>query len=220
MTKMTPYLSIPGTYVPYAPLDSHEWWHRGSDFDHLMRGCGFDRVERDGDPCKLDLPFWSRAVNGTLWQQLIKRSEKHDAWKEGAQRWVNFICYYRRMFEERGLAIAAHSHGGQMAAYLVDKLRGKITFPIYLITLDVPVRRDMQGVYVDAWTNTDHWLHFHSGWGWSSRFRVLGSRFNTPKLDVADENIPIKGGHSAFLTNHDYMRDLVPHLRSLKGRTI
>ena len=201
-----PYIPIPGTNVlNRAP--SKDWWNLGSLFDRVAVRCGFRRVERDGDPTKQDLPFWSRAINGLLPQQLIKRSRKHDAWRAGASKWRDFIVANKDDFKDDGLCLIAHSHGGQVIAYLLPLLKS-LHFPIYVITLDMPVRRDMESIYRYANGVASAWVHAHSGWGWKSMLRILGSRFNSSKLFVADVNIPVEGGHSAFINPTPYIRQL------------
>ena len=102
------------------------------------------------------------------------------------------------------MTLILHSHAGQVGAYALDELLPESTFPIHVITCDMPVRADMRDVYASAAEGVASWTHLYSEKGWKSRMRWLGDGqlFSNPRvLPVATRNIEIKGGHSGYLSD-------------------
>ena len=193
------YLPIAGTRPPWRGRhDRRDWYHRGSPFDAVMVRHGYQRVDQDRDSATPDRGFWSGHVNGVLLQTLWRRHGKHRAWRQGSTALLLFLM--RRHAEvSDGLTIVAHSHGGQVLAY--DLARDPDGPPVHVVSVDMPVRRDMGDVYRRALarSNVRSWTHLYSERGWASRFRWLGNRFGPRELDGATRNLEITGGHSGIL---------------------
>ena len=196
MSKL--YIPIAGTWARRASKTT-SWYRRGSPFDLYLRELGYTRVEQDRDPTKADLGYWSGNLGGTLFQ-----ASRHADWVEGGKNLEEFIV--RRWAELQAdsavtdLVFIAHSHGGQVVTY------GLMQFPnlrARVVTVDMPVRRDMSWRYEVALENLDgQWTHLHSKRTrkfWKTWPRWLGSRLNTPKLKGAARNIPVDCGHSKVL---------------------
>ena len=188
-------------YIPIAGTWSRRyrttgvWYRRGSPFDTQLTALGYQRVEQDRDPRTLDRGYWSGDVNGLLIQTLWWRQRKHRAWREGAAELRRLLHARRREFAG-GVTVVAHSHGGQVVAYALHTARPEV--PISVVTVDMPIRRDMADVYEWAVRWSARWTHLYSGRGWASRWRWLGNRFGARRLAGAT-NIGIPGGHSGIL---------------------
>ena len=216
------YIPIAGTRVPWRGRNAnpHDWYRRSSPFDHLVADHGFMRVEQDRDPDQPDRGFWSGTVNGLLLQTFWRRSRRHRAWCDGAQQLQMFLMRRHAEFAAAdGLTLIAHSHGGQVLAYALA--RDPDYPPVTVVTVDMPVRRDMEAVYEQARKRpcVRRWVHLYSGRGWSSRFRWLGSRLGPRTLAVADENVAIEGGHSGILSDAAHMQQWPAILARLQGET-
>ena len=200
------YLPIAGTRVPWRGrnADPHDWYRRESPFDRLMAHHGFMRVEQDRDPTTPDRGYWSGDVGGLLLQRAWPWTDGHAPWTQGARELIQFLC--RRWTEfAGGVTLVAHSHGGQVVAYAVEALGYEQPVPVHIITVDMPVRRDMVPVYEEARRVAATWTHLYSERGWRSRFRWLGNRFGPRELDVADRNMEVSGGHSGILSDPRHM---------------
>ena len=211
---MLPYIPVAGTWFKEDTGDDR-WYRRGSTIDNLFRGFGLERVEQDGDPRTPDPGYWSGDVGGLLFHA---GSGQHVWWSGGLE--LRRFIEGRPRLMNRPMVIVAHSHGGQVAAYALAGLR-QIAH-VRLITVDMPVRRDMRPVYAEARRNVGYWLHLHTRWGWGARMRVLGSRFGSPTLDIADRNIPLRGGHSGVLRRPQHARqwrDILPHVPNVRRPT-
>ena len=173
------------------------WFRRNSAFDKAVLKQRIERVEQDGDPAKKDMGWWSGDLNGMLYQF----GSGHADWIDGGNRLRWFL--ERRpdptgCNTERTTIIIAHSHGGQVAAYALAGIdTRKWTNDLRLITVDMPVRRDMHRTYLKAKRRLNRWVHLYST-RWT-KMRLLGSRFGPLTLDCANANIHIEGGHSGML---------------------
>ena len=195
------YIPIAGTWSRSRRNHDGAWYRRGSSFDAVMTGHGYERVEQDGDSDRPDAGYWSGAVNGLLIQWFAWWRDRHPAWRTGGETLRGFLrARSRELRDAAGVTIVAHSHGGQVLAYALGEMHAA-SCPIYVITVDMPVRRDMRGVYRRASSHCRYWMHLHSERGWKSRFRWLGNRFGPRTLDVADCNREVTGGHSGILSD-------------------
>ena len=211
------YIPIAGTRVPWRGRNAnpHDWYRRSSPFDHLVADHGLVRVEQDRDPETPDRGYWSGDVGGLLLQRAWPWADAHAPWKQGARELVTFLA--RRWAEfGGGVTLVAHSHGGQVVAYAVEALRYEEPVPVHVITVDMPVRRDMAPVYGEAQQAAATWTHLYSERGWRSRFRWLGNRFGPRELTGATRNLEVAGGHSGILSDTKHMQqwhDILPHLQ-------
>ena len=132
-----------------APRES-AWYRRGSPpFDatgrrdeqtRLRAGVEQDRVPTCGRP---DDGYWSGAVNGLLIQWFAWWRDKHPAWRTGGETLRGFLRARRgELLDAGGVTIVAHSHGGQALAYALVDMHTAIC-PLYVVTVDMPVRRHM-----------------------------------------------------------------------------
>ena len=206
---MTPrwYIPVAGTWAR-SRQDAAAWYRCGSRFDNLMRRRGYDRVEQDGDPSRPDRGYWSGDVGGLLAQRLWPWSDPHEPWTKGAAELRRFLHARRAEFGGRGVALVAHSHGGQVVAYALAGLHvgtREAIGPIAIVTVDTPIRQDMASVYRQALAHGDHWTHCYSERGLGSMWRWLGNRFGTRQLEGADRNLEVTGGHSGILSDPVHM---------------
>ena len=180
MPQPRPYVPIAGTWARSRHDHENAWYRRGSPFDQVMAGHGYERVEQDRDPNRPDDGYWSGAVNGLLIQWFAWWRDRHPAWRTGGETLRAFLRGRRRELNEAGgVTIVAHSHGGQVLAYALAEMHTDIC-PIHVVTVDMPVRRDMNGVYGRAAARCRHWVHLYSERGWKSRFPVARQPLRTP----------------------------------------
>ena len=190
---MTDYAPVAGTWEREKDRQGdhpNAWFRRGSAFDQEASSCALVRVEQDADDGRGDPGYWSGDLDGMLWQF----GKAQQIWVDGGN---NLAWFIERRASKLLLVIIAHSHGGQVAAYGLAGLDPRIRRNIRLITVDMPVRRDMYTVYLKAKSRLRRWVHLYSNR--FNKMRMLGSRFGPMKLACADANIHIAGGHSAVL---------------------
>ena len=211
----TPYIPIAGTWHKDHGHPG-SWYRRGSSVDAIFRLAGFERVEQDRDPNTPDRGFWSGDLGGTLIQRALPWVDARAPWASGAIELGSFI--ERRADELRdGVLIVGHSHGGQVVTLtLADPMFAERcgNVPIHVLTIDMPVRRAMRGVYRRAARRVASWTHLYAGWGWPSRMRVLGSVFGPRRLALPGVgNVHIRGGHSGILVDTEHRQQLPDILR-------
>ena len=200
MTKQL-YIPIAGTWARSRHDHDAAWYRRGSPFDGVLTAHGYERVEQDRDPERPDDGYWSGAVNGLLIQRAAWWRDRHPAWRTGAETLRGFLRARRAELQAAGgVTLVAHSHGGQVLAYALAGMQAPVC-PLRVVTVDMPVRRDMAEVYLAASVRCGHWLHLYSERGWQSRFRWLGNRFGSRTLEVAHVNRKVTGGHSGVLSH-------------------
>ena len=130
---------------------------------------------RTATPDRVDPGFWSGDLEGSLLTGDWPWNTTHDVWEEAADKLFTWIAERWGRLEGK-LTIIAHSHGGQIAAYASRRLARKSMLIEHLVTVDTPLRRDMDKVWLDAIGGYKRWTHMHSNWGWGSRMRWLGAR--------------------------------------------
>ena len=195
------YIPIAGTWARARQDHESAWYRRGSPFDKVMNKRGYERVEQDRVPSRPDDGYWSGAVNGLLIQWFAWWRDKHPAWRTGGETLRGFLRARRgELLDAGGVTIVAHSHGGQALAYALVDMHTAIC-PLYVVTVDMPVRRHMDDFYRRASAKCSCWMHRYSERGWKSRFRWLGNRFGPRTLEVANCNREVTGGHSGMLRN-------------------
>jgi len=145
----------------------------------MARDHGFERVGRT-------LRFWSTALSGTRFC-----GNNHLAWQFGGEQVNDYLETV-----DAPVLILAHSHGGQVAAYALANGARCDT----LITIDTPIRRDMEPVWQAGIWNRRRHLHLY-GTGWGSRMRIFGQRRFKRQMPWATKNRHIDGGHSGILTD-------------------
>jgi|TARA_Y100000310_G_C20645096_1_gene796091 hypothetical protein len=174
------YLPLAGTWRAVED----RWCRPGSPFDQIAAQHQLERVGRE-------LRFWSTALSGTRFC-----GSKHLAWQFGGEQVVDYT-----EDEDMGdeLIIIAHSHGGQVAAYALANDATCDT----LITVDTPIRRDMEEVWRAGTPNRRRHLHLY-GTGWGSRMRIFGQRRFKREMPWATKNLRIDGGHSGILADAEH----------------
>ena len=161
---------------------------------------GYMRVDQNRDPQKPDKGYWSGTANGLL---IRPRTRRHPDWEIGGET-LRWFLYARasEFCEARGVALIGHSHGGQVIAYaLAEAERKYLPDPLCVITVDMPVRRDMERIYCLARKHVSHWIHL-----WNDNcIRCIGSWYGPKKLEIADRNMEIQGGHRGILNSPKHL---------------
>ena len=207
---MKMYIPIAGTWARKKEREDRErrerfgapWYRADSLFDRTLGRLGYHRVDQlSGGP---DPGYWSGDLEGTLLQQFFSFANYRDDWLDGGQKLEVFIR--NRNFLDREdviLTLIAHSHGGQVVAFALQRLLKNAPLNLHVVTVDMPVRRGLRSVYDDALTSVEgNWTHLYSTW---ARMRILGSRFGPRKLEDAARNLSIPGGHSGILNRIDLL---------------
>ena len=202
------YIPVAGSFARKRHDHELSWYRRGSPLDRVLAELGYQRVDQNGDLYKPDKGFWSGDINGLMLQRALFWRDKHPAWKTGGETLRKFLLT-RRYDLSDGVTLFLHSHGGQVGAYALAGLQDLPgDFPIHVVTCDMPVRADMREVYASASTSVASWTHLYSEKGWKSRMRWLGDGqlFKNPRvLPVATRNIEIKGWHSEYLSDPQFV---------------
>lgn len=222
---MTPYIPIAGTWWKDSDKADH-WYRHGSAVDGIMRDAGFARVDQNRDPMKPDKGYWSGDLGGTLVQWALPWVDQRAPWTDGAADLARFLLDREDELQKaRGVLLMAHSHGGQVVALCLSQyLDSQFQVPIHVLTVDTPLRRGMRSTYRAAVRRSASWTHLYTGWKWGARMRVLGSRFNGPRLIVPGPegmrvaNYALQGGHSGVLFDPLHRWQLTPFLRGLSVR--
>ena len=199
------YIPVAGTFARKRNDHEFSWYRADSRLDRLLSTVGYTRVDQNGDPTKPDKGFWSGDINGLMLQRAMWWRDMHPAWKTGGETLRKFLLGRRDEFSD-GVTLILHSHGGQVGAYALEPI--PCDFPIHVITCDMPVRFDMRDVYARASNTAASWTHLYSEKGWKARMRWLGDGriFSNPrKLHVATRNIEVKGGHSGYLSDPQFL---------------
>ena len=199
------YIPVAGSLARKRHDHELSWYRRGSPLDRLLDNLGYQRVDQNGDPNKPDTGFWSGDINGLMLQRAMWWRDKHPAWKTGGETLRTFLLRRHAEFVD-GVTLIMHSHAGQVGAYALAELPGD--FPIHVVTCDMPVRFDMREVYACASTRVASWTHLYSEKGLKSHMRWLGDGqlFRNPRvLNVATRNIEIKGWHSEYLSDPEFI---------------
>ena len=199
------YIPVAGSLARKRHDHDLSWYRRDSPLDRVLVTLGYQRVDQNGDLYKPDVGFWSGDINGLMLHRAMWWRDKHPAWKTGGETLRAFLLSRRAEFVD-GVTLVLHSHGGQVGAYALAALAPahQLTFPIDVITCDMPVRADMREVYASASTSVESWTHMYSERGLKSCMRWLGDGqlFSNPRLlPVATRNIEVKGGHSGYLSD-------------------
>lgn len=178
-------------YIPVAGTNARkrekEWTALGSLFNLHMYDMGFVRQADE-------FGFWSTALAGTFFT-----GSAHLAWQFGGQQLYRFLQTVP--FQDRNLI--AHSHGGAVVAYALT-LKPRLCIRS-LITVDSPMPTSMDDVWWDGHFSIGVHIHLY-GTGLGSHMRWLGQRGRfRRKMEWADHNLAIKGGHSGILRKAKYI---------------
>jgi hypothetical protein len=176
-------------YIPIAGTDGWRdtWMQADSDFGQMMAAEGFELL-RAGDR-----PFrWSTALDGWFGDDR--------QWEAGADALYFFLRFVP--LEDRN--IVAHSHGGQLPAFLCAS-----GFPIRsLTTVGTPVRNDV------PWIAAEGQIGFHQHiydtkrdlWGWLGQVGDHQLRTERTFSDKRVKNIGVADiSHSKVLRDPKYI---------------
>lgn len=178
-----PYIPVDGTW---GMMRQEEWSHIDSPFSRFMNSIGYEHISKDK-------PFW--------WTTDIDGLDgKNVVWLVGGQN----LYYYvvpplfpdERVPVEKTLIIT-FSHGAQVALHAFAMgMKGR------LITVNPPVRDDMQPVIEKARPNILRWVNLYGNW--KDYMAVLGAlrdgHYNLRReFPEADKNILVPGGHGDAL---------------------
>ena len=202
MGDMQAYLPIAGTWARASYDGDTRWFTAQSHFGAAMTGYGYQRVDQDGDPDRPDQGYWSGDLYGlyaqSLWEFLVG-TDGRNTWEKGRQPLAHTL-HRLPLAGADTLTIIAHSHGGQVAACCLAESPICVPYTLRLVTIDMPVRRDMDDVY--RYVRVP-WLHCYSSY-WNA-MRWLGSQGGPVACKWAGQNIHIPGGHSGVLTNPQWV---------------
>ena len=190
-----PYIPVAGTWER-GRNDPAAWFRTGSLFDRRFARGALIRVDQNGDTSKPDAGYWSGDLGGMLYEG----GSSHRVWQYGGEHLSWFVEQLGLAGLEQGgpLVAVLHSHGGQVGAYALARIpMANRPANIHFVTVDMPVRRDMRAIYAMAKRRCRRWVHLYSDR--LTPMRLLGSRFGPRRLEVADANIHIEGGHSGVL---------------------
>ena len=204
------YIPVSGTWSRKHNDHVDAWYRRGSLFDRTLEAAGWTRVNQD-DAASPDPGFWSGDLGGLIVQRLWQNPRK--PWLKCARELTKFIRKRKHRFGSyEEVVIIAHSHGGQGVALALKKFLKDDEVPsnLRVITVDMPVRRQLKVVYQDAIRKVGgRWHHLFSEPSWrrpyATRWRWLGSRFGPRQLEDAARNTEIPGGHAGILNHIDLM---------------
>ena len=193
------------------------WFMRRSRFASVMKSIGFYIADEVSD--EKELGVWDGKLDGTVFNGDLLGFSDHETWEEGGE-----YCYHllkNRIkaalrkpdySEADNIVFIAHSHGGQVAMYMLSRL-AKSGFSdqdrvnIYLVTVDTPNRKDMEQYQIQTAKVVKGWYHFHSSWTWASRMRWLGARqvftpWRRMKMPHADVNSKIRDHGCVLIYPH------------------
>ena len=203
---ITRYLCVSGTWaVKRMKEDPLDWYRMKSKFASVVRDLVNWKRGRDAESKGGYKPWWSGDLEGSILVGDMPWKPSHDTWDHLAQKLSGFLAPLAG-HTRRETAVVAHSHGGQGAIYALCHLRslGRSRVGL-LITVDTPMRPDMDDARKVAREAVRVWVHLHSGSGWGSRMRFLGLGFprglwpwGRKKCPEADINIRIPN-HSDVL---------------------
>lgn len=178
---MPAYIPVAGTH---GRTRDKEWVTSDSLFARYMSELGWTRTADN-------FGFWSTQLSGTFFC-----GSSHLAWQFGGDMLRRFLLTLP--YEDR--IVIAHSHGGNVAAYGVSS-----GVPIRaLITVDSPVRRDMEEIWEAAVPHIGYHIHLY-GTGFGSRMRWFGQRGRFKRrMPWADVNVRMKD-HSSILRRQEPM---------------
>lgn len=204
-----PVLLIQGTHgYRGSTQDAGAWWWPGdglylpSRWVEAARAHGLTILSRPGAPF-----VW--ATEATGWWP----GRKWAAWKAAAEAARDYCL----AAGATRVQVVAHSHGGQVAAYLAAMHgRGGALTVSELVTLGTPVRGDMEGIYQRARAGVRWWDAVHGGPGdW---WQLAGEAFDghlgwrrAQRWATRNEALPV--GHGELMTvatwdRHDLWRFL------------
>lgn len=155
MTAMDPIFLIAGThgYAGTADHDTRQWWWPGDEttpssaWVTRARTLGFTIIARPGAPF-----VWATDAGGWMPRR------KWSAWKAAAEAARDY-CLALGLTR---VQVVAHSHGGQVAAYLAAMASRRLGLEVTeLVTLATPVRGDMETIYRRARAGLPCWDHVH-----------------------------------------------------------
>jgi hypothetical protein len=167
---------------------------RDDDFDAL--GSEFrTELNRLGLQPVSSTPFlWSTDIDG-LWGKNIQ-------WAIGGANLLSFavppLCPERAV-PSKELLVIAFSHGAQVALHaFASGLKGR------LITVNPPIRDDMEPVISHARTNIVRWVNIYGDWRdvWVVLGALRDGHFGIRRqFEQADANLLVEGGHGSALRN-------------------
>lgn len=206
-----PILLIPGTWGYAGDLghDTAEWWWPGDESGHKpspwvarARSLGFRILARAGAPF-----VWSSDLGASIiplplrhWLRAGAALPVYKAAAEAARDYCLVAGISR-------VQVVAHSHGGQVGAYLAAMAPRHLGLDVIeLVTLATPAREDMAPIYKRARANVAHWDHIHGGdrdW-WQLFGEVCDGRFGWRRpMTWATRNIAVPDANHQELTTVD-----------------
>lgn len=183
------YILVDGTHGAYDKDD----WSRpdGRMVQEVLPACGLLPVNND-------TPFrWSTALEG-LWGKDIEWRVAGMALYQYAVPW---LCPAHRI-PGNDLLVISFSHGAQVALHaFAQGLKGR------LLTINPPVRSDMESVIATARPNLLRWVNLYGDWKdvWAVLGAVGDGHFGLRRqFPQADVNLLVRGPHGAALRDSKF----------------
>lgn len=137
-----------------------------------------------------------------MWSTMPDGIDKsNDTWDASGRALAHYICPPLAddcMLKPEETYIIAHSHAGNVVAYACGKYGLKVEG---LITIGMPIRKDMYEVYEAANKNIKRHLHLHAGWKdyWQVFGALFDGRFGIHRKHPFAVNAKMSGGHGTVL---------------------
>lgn len=190
---MISYITIAGTWGSRHPLD---WYNPDSSFSHFFAQCGAKQLITN----PLNRYMWSTELDGVI--------GKNDTWDAAGRALADYIVpplLGKSLLAPKDTFLIAHSHGGNVVAYACGKYGLKVEG---LITVGMPVRKDMDDVYKAASSNITRHLHLYAGWRdyWQNFGTLFDGRWGIHRQHpYANWNDKVPGGdHGSILRNPSF----------------
>ena len=162
---------VGGTWSQEA--GAHDWWRPASVWVANLRNAGLSLLDA-AEPFQ-----WSAALAIDAGQDPLWRTSGL------ALKWY---CQAKTMMRTEELTVVAHSHGGNVLAFaLAAGLRLRRA-----LTVGMPVRQDMAGIYAAARPNVDQWTQLYCE-EVGTPFQILGCLPEVnPAREVAEADVNLK----------------------------
>jgi hypothetical protein len=191
---MTRYIAIPGTGTEKRNFD----WHLPtSALSKLFLENGCEQLELN----PLKRYMWSTALDGI--------DDKHLVWDSAGRALAHYIIpplLGESLLKPEDTFIIAHSHAGNVVAHACGKYGLKING---LITVGMPIRKDLYDIYKAAAPNITRHLHLYAGWRdyWQWWGALFDGRFGIHREHpFAHENRKVSGGnHGSILRDPEFI---------------
>lgn len=182
------YISVAGTY---GAKQENDWYMPESEFSKFLLGSNCMQLEVN----PLKRYMWSTELDGVTGGNLT--------WDAAGRALAHYIMpplANQTLVKPEDTYIISHSHGGNVVAYACGKYGLKVDG---LITVGMPIRRDLHEIYQAANPNIARHLHIYAGWKdyWQVWGALFDGRFGIHRrhpFAAKNERVPC-GNHGSVL---------------------